>query len=99
MAKEDEGHGLSVLKGALLALGALAAVGLGLSLVKALFIPVFVLTLIGGAGYLGYRAFGKSKELQAGRETKALSSSDFDKRMRELDALDRQLDAEIRKRS
>jgi uncharacterized membrane protein YebE (DUF533 family) len=99
MAKDDEGHGVSVLKGALLALGALAAVGLGLTLVKAVFAPLFLIALIGGAGYIGYRAFGKTKELQASRETKALSSSDFDKRMRELDALDRQLDAEIRKRS
>ena len=29
---------------------------------------------------------------------KALSSADFDRRMRELDAIDRQLDSEIRKR-
>lgn len=99
MAKDDEGHGVSVLKGALLALGALAAVGLGLTVIKAVFLPLFLLAMVGGAGYLGYRAFGKSKELQAGREQKSLSSSDFDKRMRELDALDRQLDAEIRKRS
>ncbi len=99
MAKEDEGHGLSVVKGALLALGALMAVGIGLAVVKSLFFPLLFVVLVGGAGYLGYRAFGKTKALQAGRDAKALSSSDFDKRMGELDALDRQLDAEIRKRS
>lgn len=99
MAKDDDGQGVSVLKGALLALGALAAVGLGLTAFKLIIGPLFLIAVIGGAGYLGYRAFGKTKELQASRETKALSSSDFDRRMRELDALDRQLDAEIRKRS
>ncbi len=99
MAKDDDGHGISVLKGALLALGALVAVGVGLAVIKAVFMPLLVLGLVGGAGYFGYRVFGKTKELQAGRESKALSSSDFDKRMRELDAVDRQLDAEIRRRS
>lgn len=99
MANDDGGEGVSVLKGALLALGALAAIGLGLALVKAVIPALFVFALVGGAGYLGYRAFGKTKELQASRDTKALSSADFDRRMRELDALDRQLDAEIRKRS
>lgn len=99
MAKDDEGQGLSVVKGALLALGALMAVGIGLAVIKSLFVPLIVLAMVGGAGYFGYRAFGKTKALQAGRDAKALSSSDFDKRMRELDAMDRQLDAEIRKRS
>lgn len=99
MANDDGGEGASVLKGALLALGALAAIGLGLTLIKTVVPMLFIFALVGGAGYLGYRAFGKTKELQASRDTKALSSSDFDRRMRELDALDRQLDAEIRKRS
>jgi uncharacterized membrane protein YebE (DUF533 family) len=98
MAKDDD-HGLSVAKGVLIALGALAAVGIGLAVLKTLIVPLVVLAVIGGAGYFGYRAFGKTKELQSSRERKALSSSDFDRRMRELDAIDRQLDAEIRKRS
>ncbi len=37
------------------------------------------------------------RQLQAGKDRKALSSSDFDRRMRELEAADRELDAEIRK--
>ena len=102
MAKNDDGQGMAVAKGALLALGALAAVGIGLSVIG-LIGPLLKLTMIvgviAGAGYLGYRAFGKTKELQASKERKALSSADFDRRMRELDALDRQLDQEIRKRS
>ena len=102
MAKNDDGQGLAVAKGALLALGALAAVGIGLSLIPAvwgLFKLTMIIGVIAGAGYLGFRAFGKTKELQAGKDRKALSSADFDRRMRELDQLDRQLDAEIRKRS
>jgi uncharacterized membrane protein YebE (DUF533 family) len=98
MAKDDD-QGMSIAKGALMALGALAAVGIGLAVVKSLLVPIVVLAVIGGAGYLGYRAFGKQKELQSSRDQKALSSSDFDRRMRELDALDRQLDAEIKRRS
>jgi hypothetical protein len=102
MAKNDDGQGLAVAKGALLALGALAAVGIGLSLIPAvwgLFKLTMIIGVIAGAGYLGFRAFGKTKELQAGKDRKALSSADFDRRMRELDQLDRQLDNEIRKRS
>lgn len=98
MANDDD-HGNSVVKGALIALGALAAVGIGLALVTKIVPMLFLIAMIGGAGYLGYRAFGKQKALQSGKEQKALSSSDFDRRMRELDAMDRQLDAEIRKGS
>jgi len=98
MANDDD-HGISVVKGALIALGALAAVGIGLALVTKIVGPLLLIAMTGGAGYLGYRAFGKTKELASSKEQKALSSSDFDRRMRELDALDRQLDAEIRKGS
>lgn len=98
MAKDDD-HGISVVKGALIALGALAAVGIGLALITKIVPLLFLVAMIGGAGYLGYRAFGKTRELASGKEHKALSSSDFDRRMRELDAVDRQLDAEIRKGS
>ncbi len=95
MAKHDDdgGQGLSVVKGALIGLGAIAAVSLALKL----FWPMLFVAMVAGAGYVGYRAFGKTKELQAGKDRKALSSSDFDRRMRELEAADRELDAEIRK--
>ena len=95
MAKDDDGStGMTVLKGALMVLGALAAVGFVLAVAK----PLLLVAVLFGAGYLGYRMFGKSKALEGGKERKALSSSDFDRRMRELDAIDRQLDSEIRKR-
>lgn len=102
MSKDDDGQGLAVAKGALLALGGLAAIGIGLALLPAVFGLLKLAMIVGviaGAGFLGYRAFGKTKELQAGKERKALSSSDFDRRMRELDQIDRQLDNEIRRRS
>ncbi|MBX7078263.1 MAG: hypothetical protein U0168_18780 [Nannocystaceae bacterium] len=96
MAKdEDDGQGLAVLKGALLALGALTAVSLGLWLFK----PLVLIGMIAGAGYLGYRAFGKTKELQAGKESKALGAGDFERRMRELEEDERRVDAEIRRNS
>jgi hypothetical protein len=95
MARDDDGAtGTTVLKGALMVLGALAAVGLVLVVAK----PLLLIGVLFGAGYLGYRMFGKQKALEGGRERKALSSADFDRRMRELDAIDRQLDSEIRKR-
>ena len=95
MAKDDDGAtGTNVLKGALMVLGALAAVGFVLAVAK----PLLLVAVLFGAGYLGYRMFGKTKALEGGKDRKALSSSDFDRRMRELDAIDRQLDSEIRKR-
>lgn len=95
MATDENGvTGMSVLKGALLVLGGLAAAGFVLAIAK----PLLLIAVLFGAGFLGYRMFGKNKALEGGKERKALSSSDFDRRMRELDAIDRQLDSEIRKR-
>lgn len=95
MAKDDDGStGMNVLKGALMALGGLAAIGFVLVLAK----PLLLVAVLFGAGYFGYKMFGKQKALEGGRDRKALSSADFDRRMRELDQIDRQLDSEIRKR-
>ncbi len=95
MAKDDDGGaGMNVLKGALMVLGGLAALGFVLVVAK----PLLLVAVLFGAGYFGYKMFGKQKALEGGRDRKALSSSDFDRRMRELDAIDRQLDSEIRKR-
>jgi hypothetical protein len=96
VAKDDDGGtGPAVLKGALLALGGLVAV---LLLFKIAF-PLAMIGLAGSAGYFGFKVMSKGKALAGGKEPKALmSSSDFDRKMRELDALDRQLDQKIRER-
>ena len=86
----------SVAKGAIFALGTIAAIGIGLAIVKS----VFPVLLVAGAGYLGYRMVRKNKALPASAAPKALSSGDdFDRRMAELDAIEKKLDAEIRKNS
>ncbi|MBC8070604.1 MAG: hypothetical protein IAG13_19890 [Deltaproteobacteria bacterium] len=101
MSKSDDGQGFAVAKGALLALGGLAAIGIGLALLPAVFGLLKLAMIVGviaGAGYLGYRAFGKTKALGEAKDRKMLSSADFDRRMRELDQVDRQLDKEIGRR-
>jgi uncharacterized membrane protein YebE (DUF533 family) len=98
MAEEGE-DGVKLLKGALIGLGALTALGLGLALLA----PMVKLGLLAGAGYLGYRLVaGKGKKSVAGSARhRALpqSGDDFERRMRELDAIEKQLDAEIRRNS
>lgn len=101
MAKdEDSGGAGSLIKGGLIVLGGLAAIGLVISVLK----PLLILGVLGGAGYLGYR-------LMAGKDTKAVddggksrqaalpADNDFDRRMRELEAMERKLDKEIRDNS
>jgi hypothetical protein len=96
---EEGGEGATLLKGALIGLGALTALGLGLALLA----PVVKLGLLAGAGYLGYRLVaGRGKKSLAGsapRRALPKSGDDFDRRMRELDAIEKQLDAEIRRNS
>jgi len=105
------GHTGAVLKGVLLTLGAIFALNIafwvGLVLIK----NVLFFGLLGGAGYLGYRmiAGGGRKQIGGGRSQRALgtgrhrggggsSSDDFERKMRELDAIEKRLDAEIGKR-
>jgi hypothetical protein len=81
-------------KGGLLVLGGLAAVGLAIAVLK----PLLIIGVLGGAAYLGYRLLSGGKALE-GREHKALhADDDFERKMRELDALDKKLDAQIRGR-
>ena len=106
------GHTGAVLKGVLLTLGAIMALNIafwvGLVLIK----NVLFFGLLGGAGYLGYRMIaggGGRKAVTGGRSHRALgtgrgrsgsggSSDDFERKMRELDAIEKRLDAEIGKR-
>jgi len=86
-----------LIKGGLLLLGGLSAAALVLVLLK----PLLLLGVLVGAGYVSYRLFsaGDSKAIE-GKQQKALapgSTADFDRRMRELDAEEKRLDAEIRK--
>jgi len=74
---------------------------------------VFLLAALTGAGYLGYRMIagggGSRRALRGRRGQKALGTGrrnrggggggdDFDRKMRELDAIEKRLDAEIGKR-
>ena len=71
-------------------------------------VNVLFFGLLGGAGYLGYRMIaggGKQRAVGGRRSQKALgpgrrgsSSDDFERKMRELDAIEKRLDAEIGKR-
>ena len=97
---EDSGGTGSLIKGGLIVLGGLAAIGLVISVLK----PLLILGVLGGAGYLGYR-------LMSGKDTKAVegasprqaalppADNDFDRRMRELEAMERKLDKQIRDNS
>jgi hypothetical protein len=117
MANDDDddrssGQTGAVIRGGLMALGAIAALwlvvfpvlGFGLALLsKALFFGV-----LAGAGYLGYRmiAGGGRQKAIGGRSRRALPAGrgrksggdDFDRKMRELEAIEKRLDAEIGKR-
>lgn len=95
---DDQGGSLAwpLVKLGLIGLGGLAAIGLVLAVLK----PLLILGVIAGAGYVGYRLFmGSDKAIEGTKERKALTpDQDFERRMAELDAVDKKLDAEIRKR-
>ena len=101
MANDDEGSvALTVAKGALMVLGGLVVFGVA----TALFAPIFKVGILGAlglaAGYFGYRAVSGRAALPAGKAPKALGSDrDFDRKMRELEAMERRLDDEIRRGS
>jgi hypothetical protein len=95
MAK-DESSGIGaggLVKGGLLVLGGLAALGIAISLLK----PLLILGVLGGAGYIGYRLITKQKALEGKKQGALPASSDYERRMRELDDAERKLDAEIRR--
>ena len=92
----ESNTGLAILKGVIFTIGTVGAVVITLALLK----PLFVLGVLGVAGYLGYRMVSnKTKALPESRQRSLGKSDDFERRMRELDALDRRLDAEIDKGS
>ena len=97
-------------KGSLLVLGGLFALVIATKLLFGLFFavlgPVMFVGALAGAGYLGYRLVaggGKRKAIEGRRGSRALGpgrrkGDDFERKMRELDAIERRLDAEISKR-
>lgn len=99
-------------KGSLLVLGGLFALMIAARMVFGLFFAVIGNVLfvgaLAGAGYLGYRLVSGNRERKAvsgGRSVRALGpgrrrgdGDDFDRKMRELEAIERRLDAEIGKR-
>lgn len=110
----NSGHTGALFRGGLMALGAVAALwfivfpllGLGFVLLKnAIFFGA-----LAGAGYLGYRALtggSRPRAVSGGRHRRALPAGrgrssgggdDFDRKMRELEAIEKRLDAEIGKR-
>jgi hypothetical protein len=97
MAEDQGSIAWPILKLGLIGLGGLVAVGLMIAVLK----PLLILGVIAGAGYVGYRLFmGSDKALEGAKERKALGTGDdFERKMRELDAMDKKLDAEIRKHS
>lgn len=97
MAEEKGSAAWPIIKLGLIGLGGLAALGIFVAMLK----PLLILGVIAGAGYVGYRLFmGSDKAIEGGKERKALTADDdFERKMRELDAMDAKLDAEIRKHS
>jgi hypothetical protein len=99
-------------KGSLLVLGGLFALMIAARMVFGLFFAVLGNVLfigaLAGAGYVGYRLVaggGDRKALKGGRSARALGpgrgrsgADDFERKMRELEAIERRLDAEISKR-
>lgn len=93
--KDDAGNpALSIAKGTLMVLGGLVALGIVVSVLK----PLIVVGAAAGVGYLGYRMLTRSKALSGGRDRKALpAGGDYDRRMRELEEIEKRLDAEIKR--
>ncbi|MCH9683236.1 MAG: hypothetical protein K0V04_17510 [Deltaproteobacteria bacterium] len=96
MADEQPSAAWPLVKLGLIGLGGLAALGIVISVLK----PLLVLGVIAGAGYVGYRLFmGTDKAIEGAGERKAIApDNDFERRMAELDAIEKKLDAEIGKR-
>ncbi len=96
MAEEGSSVAWPLVKLGLIGLGGLAAVSILVAVLK----PLLILGVIGGAGYIGYRLFmGSDKAIEGPAERKALTADqDFERRMAQLDAMDKKLDAEIGKR-
>ena len=84
----------ALVKGALMVGGGILALMIALAILK----PLIIIGLLGGAGYLGYRFLSRDKALEGGGETtkkELRSGDDFERKMRELEAIERRLDREI----
>jgi hypothetical protein len=100
VADENDGGSLgwTLAKGGLILLGGLVVLGVVLNLLPTL----GIIAALAGAGYLGYRLFGAThkKAIEGGGSRKALRSDgshdDFARRMAELDAIEKKLDAQIK---
>lgn len=78
-------------KGVLGGVAVLVAISVAMSLFKL----AVVAAVLGGVGYVGYKALGGgSKELPSGKEPRQLTS-EIDRRMDELDKLDKKLDEQL----
>lgn len=97
MADDKGSAAWPLLRLGLIGLGGLVAIGIVAAVLK----PLIILGVIAGAGYVGYRLFmGSDKAIEGPKERKALGAdADFERKMRELDAMDRKLDEQIRKGS
>ncbi|MCA9695609.1 MAG: hypothetical protein R3A51_19830 [Nannocystaceae bacterium] len=94
-----------VVKAVLILLGGVVALGVGVVAIQWVFAlaflavkAAFVLGTVGAVGYLGYRALNRQPALP-GRNRAALPpSNDYESRMRELERIEKALDAEISRR-
>ncbi|MEZ4450056.1 MAG: hypothetical protein R3B09_11320 [Nannocystaceae bacterium] len=85
---------MTLAKGVLIGVGGLVTLGIALYLLKGL----IIFGLLGGAGYLGYRFLTRDKALGSGEAAprkELRSGDDFERKMRELEAIERRLDREI----
>lgn len=83
--------GGTIVKGVLFGLGAIAIIGIALSLFKLALLAL----VVGGVGYAGLKLLGGSgKQLPSGEQPRQLSS-EIDRRMDELNKLDKKLDEQI----
>ena len=96
MSKDDD-DGVDLLKTGLIVAGTIVVAGIAWSLFK----TVLTVAVVGGIGYGVYRLVAKGgggKKAPKKPKAKALppgSPEDFEARMRELDALEKELDQEI----
>jgi hypothetical protein len=97
MAQDQGSVAWPLAKLGLIGLGGVAAVAILWPFLK----MAAILGVLAGAGYVGYRLFmGSDRAIAGAKERKAIGpSDDFERKMRELDAMDKKLDAEIRKHS
>ncbi len=101
--REDES---SIPRGLLLVAGGLVAIGAGFFVLNYVFALLFMLFkatvaigMLGAGAYIGYKVLTRDRALTEGssaRRSKALPpADDFERKMRELERMEKALDAEI----